>query len=169
MRSGEYATLKSLPHTKPECFSKIGTQISSVTPGHTVDSKTTMLPGLIYLPTKALAPSTGVKSGVQSELTGVGTATTINLASFKQLGSEVNCTVVSFTPSSPISSVGSIPCLYKLIFSSLISKPIVGICLANATANGKPTYPKPTTATGPFKYFSFSIKTSPLVKVLKLI
>ena len=53
----------------------MGTQISSVTPGYTVDSKTTMLPFVRFLPTVRLAPSTGVRSGVWSAFTGVGTAT----------------------------------------------------------------------------------------------
>ena len=41
----------------------------------TVDSKTTMLPFVRFLPTVRLAPSTGVRSGEWSAFTGVGTAT----------------------------------------------------------------------------------------------
>lgn len=36
--SGEYATLKSCPHFNPDSLSNMGTHISSVTPGYTVDS-----------------------------------------------------------------------------------------------------------------------------------
>jgi polyisoprenoid-binding protein YceI len=38
--------LKSIPHFKPDSFSNIGTQSSSVAPGYTVDSYTTIEPGL---------------------------------------------------------------------------------------------------------------------------
>ena len=48
MRSGEYAIFQSTPHLRPDSFSMIGTQISSVTPGYTVDSKQTIVPGFIF-------------------------------------------------------------------------------------------------------------------------
>ena len=47
---------QSTPHLSPDSFSMIGTQISSVTPGYTVDSKTTMVPGVRFCPTVRDAP-----------------------------------------------------------------------------------------------------------------
>ena len=73
--SGEYPTLKSIPHLKPDSSSRIGTHISSVTPGYTVDSNTTIAPFVKFLPTILHALLTGFKSGVLSGLIGVGTAT----------------------------------------------------------------------------------------------
>ncbi len=48
-------------------------QISSVTPGYTVDSYTTIEPFVKLRPMILLALSTGAKFGVLSELIGVGT------------------------------------------------------------------------------------------------
>ncbi len=104
-----------------------------------MDSKTTTVPGVRFWPTKRLAPSTGVRSGVWSGLTGVGTATMMNFASESFFGSAVNSTVVSFTASSPTSFVGSMPLLYFSIFAALKSKPMTSSFLANATAIGMPT------------------------------
>ncbi len=73
--SGEYPILKSTPHFSPDSLSRIGTQISSVTPGYTVDSYTTIESFVKFRPTILLAPSTGERSGVLSEFIGVGTAT----------------------------------------------------------------------------------------------
>ena len=123
----------------------IGTQISSVTPGYTVDSNTTIVPGVRFCPTVLDAPSTGLRSGVLSLLTGVGTATIINFASFNLEGSAVKSTVV-FLIASPTSFVASIPLLYSLTLFSLISNPITLTCFANSTAIGIPTYPNPTNA-----------------------
>lgn len=64
--SGEYPTLKSIPHFKPDSFSNIGIQISSVTPGYTVDSYTTIDPLVKFRPIILLAPSTDAKLGVLS-------------------------------------------------------------------------------------------------------
>ena len=112
--------------------------MSSVTPGYTVDSKTTMVPGVRFWPTVREAPSTGRRSGVVSGFTGVGTATTMNLASFSRVGSEVKSTVV-FLMASPTSLVASMPLAYSFTRFSLISKPITEMCLANSTAMGIPT------------------------------
>ena len=70
-----------------------------------------MLPGVRFRPTKLLAPSTGLRSGVLSALTGVGTATIWNLAFLSAAGSLVNSTEVLATASSPTSLVGSTPFL----------------------------------------------------------
>ena len=92
-----------------------------------------------FCPTKREAPSTGVRSGVWSSLTGVGTATMMNFASRSLFGSAVNSTVVSLIASSPTSFVGSMPFLYFSILASLKSKPITLIFFAKATAIGIPT------------------------------
>ena len=57
-----------------------GPQISSVTPGYTVDSYTTTSPFLSTLATVSEAFTTGVKSGRLFLSTGVGTATTKKVA-----------------------------------------------------------------------------------------
>jgi len=116
----------------------MGMQISSVTPGYTVDSKTTMLPGVRFWPTVRDAPSMGRRSGVVSGLTGVGTAMIRNFASFRREASDVNSTVV-FLMASPTSLVASMPLAYSFTRFSLMSKPMTGTCLANSTARGIPT------------------------------
>ena len=98
-------------------------QISSVTPGYTVDSNTTIVPGVKFCPTVFEAPIIGLKSGLLSSLTGVGTATIINLARLKFPGSSVNSTVVSFI-ALPTSLVESMPFLYSFTLFLLISNPI---------------------------------------------
>ena len=75
MRSGEYATEKSLFTTRPDVFSSIGIHISSVVPGYTVDSKITIFSLERIFPTALQASSKYVKSGRFSLSTGVGTAT----------------------------------------------------------------------------------------------
>ena len=101
----------------------MGTHTSSVTPGYTVDSNTTIVPGVIFWPTVLDAPSTGLRSGVVSLFTGVGTATMINFASFNLDASDVNSTVV-FLIAGPTSFVASIPFAYSFTLYSLISKPM---------------------------------------------
>ena len=145
--SGEYAILKSLPPCIPENFSNIGKHISSVNPGYTVDSYITIAPFDIFFPTISLALITGVKSGVLSSFTGVGTATIILLHSLNLVASVVKNIVVLFIASFPTSLVTSIPFLYSSIFFSLVSNPIVLYFFANSTASGIPTYPNPTTPT----------------------
>ena len=145
-----------MPHLSPDSFSMIGTQVSSVTPGYTVDSKTPTVPFVRFCPTKRLAPSTGDRSGVWSAFTGVGTATMINFASRSLVGSAVNSTADSFTASFPTSLVGSIPCLYFSILASLKSNPMTLIFFAKATAIGIPTYPRPTSASFSSLLTSFS-------------
>jgi hypothetical protein len=53
MRSGLYPTKKSRLKSRPETFARIGTQASSVQPGYTVDSYTTVSPRLSTLPSLA--------------------------------------------------------------------------------------------------------------------
>ncbi len=158
IRSGEYPILKSTPHFNPDSFSRIGTQISSVTPGYTVDSKTITEPLTRFRPNRRLAPSTGDKSGVWSLLTGVGTATIWNFASRRREASAVNSTFVFLMTSPPTSLVGSIPALYKSIFCSFKSNPTTFIFLAKATAIGIPTYPSPTKESFSSPLTSFSYK-----------
>ncbi|EKD29011.1 MAG: hypothetical protein ACD_79C00119G0003 [uncultured bacterium] len=80
-------------------------------------------------------------------LIGVGTATIINLASFNFAELSVYSTNLD-----TLSSLDSISLFKSLLFFKeltlfvLISKPIVGTIFPNSTANGKPTYPSPTTA-----------------------
>jgi len=62
--SGEYPQKKSTLYFNPECFSIIGMQSSSVHPGYTVDSYTTILPFFILLATKIEASFRGLKSGL---------------------------------------------------------------------------------------------------------
>ena len=69
---------------------------SSVHPGYTVDSYTTIVPFVKFLPTISDAPITGDKSGVWSIFTGVGTATIINFAFLSSVSSAVNFRVVFF-------------------------------------------------------------------------
>jgi hypothetical protein len=96
----------------------------------------------MFLPTIVLAaPSTGERSGVLSELIGVGTATIKNLASLSFSSSSVKSTVDCEITIFPTSLVGSIPYLYIPIFSLFKSKPITFTFLANVTAKGIPTYP----------------------------
>ena len=49
MRSGLYPIFQSTPHFKPDSFSIMGTQMSSVTPGYTVDSKASFIIKLVLL------------------------------------------------------------------------------------------------------------------------
>ncbi len=86
----------------------IGMHTSSVAPGYTVDSKTTVAPRLRFLPTEVLAPTSGEKSGACASSTGVGTATTMKSASFKAAGSLVGISLVDACSCSVLSSpVGS--------------------------------------------------------------
>ena len=124
----------------------IGTHTSSVTPGYTVDSKTTTVPLFMFCPISFEAPSTGPRSGVLSSFTGVGTATIIKRAFASSAGSLVKWIVVFLMLSEPTSFVGSIPFLYKSILAAFVSKPITLMCFANSYAIGIPTYPSPTTA-----------------------
>ncbi len=64
---------KSLPHFIPDYRAMIGPMISSVTPGYTVDSRTTMAPFFRFCPTIFDADSTGFRSGSLALVTGVGT------------------------------------------------------------------------------------------------
>src|SRR3989338_6873754 len=72
IRSGEYPILKSIGHERPLCCSRMGRQISSVTPGYTVDSKTTILPFDRCSPTTLHAPLSKVRSGSCRLSIGVG-------------------------------------------------------------------------------------------------
>ncbi len=137
-RSGLYPIFQSAPRASPEALSIIGAQISSVTPGYTVVANTTIAPARKFSPMISDAFSNSERSGVQSALTGVGTATMINLASFSLVGSAVKSTVV-FRMASPTSRVASIPFLYADTRLTSISKPITSTCLANSTAAGSPT------------------------------
>ena len=81
---------------------------SSVAPGYTVDSYTTMAPFFMYLPTLSLDFTSGVKSGWWASSTGVGTATMMKSASEITLGSvlQVRCTAAlrSSLLTSPVGS-----------------------------------------------------------------
>lgn len=73
IRSGEYPTEKSLPHTIPDSCSRIGKTISSVAPGYIVDSRTTTAPFFRFCPTVRAALFTGQGSGSFAFITVVGT------------------------------------------------------------------------------------------------
>jgi len=75
MRSGLYPQKKSTLYFRPDSRSITGTQTSSVAPGYTVDSNTTMSPLRRVLPTVRLAESSGPKSGRRAWSIGVGTVT----------------------------------------------------------------------------------------------
>ena len=60
-------------YDKPEIFSKIGTQISSVHPGNTVDSYITISSFFKKLPMASLAFFIGDNSGLLALSIGVGT------------------------------------------------------------------------------------------------
>ena len=86
-----------------------GMQTSSVAPGYTVDSKTTVVPFLRFLPTSVLALINGRKSGLWASSTGVGTATTMKPASLRADGSVVTSSLDAALSSSWLTSpVGSI-------------------------------------------------------------
>ena len=83
-------------------------QISSVAPGYTVDSYTTMAPRLRCLPTLSDDLTSGVKSGWWASSTGVGTATMMKSASpmIAGLVLQVRCTAAlrSALLTSPVGS-----------------------------------------------------------------
>ena len=73
--SGLYPQKKSLFSFNLETLSIIGTQISSVQPGNTVDSKTIILFFFKYLPINLQEFLSNVKSGFLNLSIGVGTVT----------------------------------------------------------------------------------------------
>src|SRR3989338_7279765 len=89
MRSGEYPVLKSVPCTSPDIFSNTGMQTSSVTPGYTVLSYTTIDPRERFHPTVFVAEITQPRSGLFEEVTGVGTLTMMKLHRLMVVGSSV--------------------------------------------------------------------------------
>ena len=137
--SGEYPTLKSSMHFRLDSFSRIGMHKSSVTPGYTVDSYTTMESFCRFLPTTSDADMTNLKSGLLLSLIGVGTDTMMNDADFRSFSSDVNLMLEFSKLPSGSSQVMSIPLLYNSIFSSSMSKPMTSYFLENKTAKGKPT------------------------------
>src|SRR6266403_1799636 len=99
-------------------------------------------------PTVSLAATKGPKSGWCASSTGVGTATTMKSALPSSAASVVTRSPDEDSNSARLTSpVGSWQSRYAAIFLSERSKPIVGYFFPNSTARGKPTYPKPTTAT----------------------
>ena len=72
MRSGENATLNSFL-VNPDPFSSKGRSIFLVVPGATVDSITTNVEGFNLVDTEVTACNKIDKSGVRSDLSGVGT------------------------------------------------------------------------------------------------
>jgi hypothetical protein len=94
----------------PEAFSITGTQISSVAPGYTVDSKTIVAPRFRLRPTASLAESSGPKSGWCALSIGVGTATTMKSAARSAAASVVQRKPVAAASSAALTSpVGSTP------------------------------------------------------------
>src|SRR5262245_3774129 len=59
---------------------------SSVAPGYTVDSKTTIAPRVRFWPTEVLAPTSGPKSGLCASSTGVGDDDEIGFAQCARIG-----------------------------------------------------------------------------------
>src|SRR5678816_3403552 len=115
----------------------IGMQTSSVAPGYTVDSKTTVVPRVICRPTDSLADIRGPKSGWCASSTGVGTATTMKSASLNLRGSVVTDKCRAALSSSRLTSPVGSQCLsYAATFSADTSNPIVGYLLPNSTARG---------------------------------
>src|ERR1700681_3044599 len=99
-------------------------------------------------PTVSLAARKGPKSGWCAASTGVGTATTMKSAVPRSAASVVTRSPDEDSNSARLTSpVGSWQSRYAAIFLWERSKPIVGYFFPNSTAKGKPTYPKPTTAT----------------------
>ena len=157
MRSGEYPQKKSSLNLSPLCSSS-GTQISSVTPGYTVLSYTTISPFFSTLATLCVAFTTGVKSGRLFLSIGVGTVTIKKLHSFISSKFRLNFipfSIAFFICSALSSSVRSYPLLSSSMRAALTSKPVTSYFSLNAAANGSPTYPSPITAI--FIYFSFLI------------
>ena len=100
--------LKSCFHLKPENFSSTGTQTSSVAPGYTVDSYTTIAPRFMWRPTVSELPIRGWKSGRRASSIGVGTATTMKSASASAAPSVVQLSsVAARSCSEDTSPVGS--------------------------------------------------------------
>ena len=79
--SGLYPVEKSILKINLDFFSNIGVQISSVTPGYTVDSYITIESFFKTLPIISLDDIKGCKSGVLSSFIGVGTVTIYTLQS----------------------------------------------------------------------------------------
>src|SRR5215472_14267145 len=77
---------------------------------------------------------------------GVGTATIMKSAALRSDAWHVYLTCAARKSAGETSPVRSNPWWSSPIFFSLISKPITGPSLPNATAMGRPTYPSPTTA-----------------------
>src|SRR6266566_429724 len=99
-------------------------------------------------PTVSLAATKGPKSGWCASSTGVGTATTMKSALPSSAASVVTRSPDEDSNSARLTSpVGSWQSRYAAIFPSERSKPIVGYFFPNSTARGRPTYPRPTTAT----------------------
>ena len=131
-----------------------------------MDSRTTIAPFLRCCPTISAADSVSSFSKGFCEakkfyisqirlfkfdfVTGVGTQIKTKSACFVRAGSEVNSMFSSLLLSS----------LNLFTFSSSMSKAITFRCFEKASANGKPTYPKPTIQTVLFfilYYLSFSL------------
>ncbi|OPY23746.1 MAG: hypothetical protein A4E23_00470 [Methanomethylovorans sp. PtaU1.Bin073] len=61
--SGAWASAKSSPATRPDSFSRISLAIPTVVPGVIVDSSTTSIPFLRFLPTFVMPSMSALKSG----------------------------------------------------------------------------------------------------------
>ncbi|KAG1247331.1 hypothetical protein G6F65_020225 [Rhizopus arrhizus] len=120
--------------------------ISSVAPGGTVDSKTTMHPGRSTGPIERHARTSKEKSGLFFSSTGVGTATTKKSQPSSSVTWSVNCIGEASNTSRSISPVQSSPSFSRAIRRLSTSKPMTSKRLENATATGRPSYPRPHTA-----------------------
>ena len=138
--------MKSIPQRRPDAFSSSGPQISSVAPGCTVDSNTTMQPGRSTGPIERQARTSREKSGLFFSSTGVGTATTKKSQPSSSLTWSVNSMGDASNASRSISPVQSSPCFRLAIRRLSTSNPTTSKRLENATATGRPTYPRPHTA-----------------------
>ncbi len=145
IRSGLYPSLKSTPQRKPETFSNSGPQISSVAPGWTVDSKTTMLPGRSTGPMDWQARTSSEKIRVALLVDGRRDGHDEKVASL-QVRHLVGKPHRRGKPARrrSISPVQSSPSFRRAIRRLSTSKPMTSKRLENATATGRPTYPEAT-------------------------
>ena len=138
--SGLYPAKKSVLNFSPDLLSKIGTQNSSVAPGYTVDSYTTISRFFKILPIISDADLRGLRSGWFDSSSGVGTVTIKTLQSCNSDIEEVNDNLFAALNSDPsISNVESIPLVNSSILDCFKSKPTTSNFLPNSTARGNPT------------------------------
>ena len=150
-RSGAKARSKSRPATRPES-SSASRNGPSVVPGNVVDWRTTSCPARRCSRMVAAALRTGPRSGSFERVIGVGTHTKMASASARPADSGVTIRNPPARPrwrrASSTSSIGDRPARSSATRRPLASTPVtVRPDSDRARARGRPTYPRPMTAT----------------------